>query len=214
MSTHRRVVLRGCVVLALLGVVPAAGQMTTAQQSAGVLRYSVVADRSEARYRVREQLVGVSFPNDAVGTTGAIDGGIALDAQGRVAVSDSRFAVDLRSLRSDEPRRDNYIRRNTLETERYPTAVFVPVELRGLPFPFPATGSASFQLVGDLTIRDVSRRVTWDATASFTGQDVSVRARTAFRFEDFGLRVPRVSIVLSVADNIQLETDLVLRRGS
>src|SRR5919201_5331474 len=171
MSTDRRVVLRGCFVLALLGVVPAAGQMTTAQQSAGVLRYSVVADRSEARYRVREQLVGVSFPNDAVGTTGAIDGGIALDAQGRVAVSDSRFAVDLRSLRSDEPRRDNYIRRNTLETERYPTAVFVPVELRGLPFPFPATGSASFQLVGDLTIRDVSRRVTWDATASFTGQD-------------------------------------------
>ncbi len=30
--------------------------------------------------------------------------------------SDSRFTVDLRRLRSDEARRDNYIRRNTLET--------------------------------------------------------------------------------------------------
>lgn len=214
MSNRRRVVLRACVALALVTVVLAGGRTTTAQQSAGVLRYSVVADRSEARYRVREQLVGINFPNDAVGTTNVIDGGITLDAQGRVAPSDSRFTVDLRSLRSDEPRRDNYIRRNTLETERYPTAVFVPVELRGLPFPFPSTGSASFQLVGDLTIRDVARRTTWDATASFAGPDVNVRARTAFRFEDFGLRVPRVSVVLSVADNIQLETDLLLRRGS
>ncbi|MGH7318603.1 MAG: efflux RND transporter permease subunit, partial [Candidatus Rokuibacteriota bacterium] len=33
-------------------------------------------------------------------------------------------------LRSDEARRDNYIRRNTLETDRYPTAVLVPIEQR------------------------------------------------------------------------------------
>jgi hypothetical protein len=63
-------------------------------------------------------------------------------------------------------------------------------------------------------VRDVTRRITWDATASFAGPDVSVRARTAFRFEDFGLRVPRVSVVLSVEDTIRLETDFVLRRSS
>jgi hypothetical protein len=43
---------------------------------------------------------------------------------------------------------------------------------------------------------------------------VSVRARTAFRFADFGLRIPRVSVVLSVEDDIKLEADLVLRRGA
>jgi hypothetical protein len=60
----------------------------------------------------------------------------------------------------------------------------------------------------------VTRRVTWEATASFNGPYVSVQARTAFRFADFGLTIPRVSSVLSVEDNIRLETDLLLRRSS
>jgi polyisoprenoid-binding protein YceI len=71
-----------------------------------------------------------------------------------------------------------------------------------------------FELVGDLTVKETTRRVTWDATASFDGARVTVRARTAFRFGDFGLRVPRVSVVLSVEDDIKLEADLVLRRGA
>ncbi len=185
-----------------------------AQSPGAVLRYSVVAERSEARYRVREQLAGVSFPNDAVGTTSVIEGRITLDAQGRVVADDSRFSVDLRGLKSDEARRDNYIRRNTLETDRYPTVVFVPTEVRGLPVPLPRTGTVPFELVGDLTVRDTTRRITWQATATFSDQEVGVQAKTAFRFGDFGLRTPRVSVVLSVEDDIRLETDLLLRRSS
>ena len=190
------------------------GGTAYAQSPGASIRYSVVAERGEARYRVREQLAGLSFPNDAVGTTNAIEGGIALDARGRVLPGDSRFTVDLRLLRSDEARRDNYIRRSTLETDRYPTVVFVPTELRGLRVPLPPTGTASFELIGDLTVRDATRRITWEATTTVNGQDVSVRARTAFHFADFGLHVPRVAVVLSVEDNIRLETDLLLRRSS
>ncbi len=178
------------------------------------VRYGVVAEGSEVRYRVREQLVGLSFPNDAVGTTSAVEGGVTFDGQGRLLPGDSRFTIDLRTLRSDEARRDNYVRRNTLETDRYPTVTFVPTEARRLPFPHPQSGSVPFELVGDLTVKDATRRVTWNATASFDGSRVSVRARTAFRFGDFGLKVPRVSVVLGVEDDIKLEADLVLRRGA
>jgi polyisoprenoid-binding protein YceI len=193
---------------------PSPARTAFAQSPGAPVRYSVVAESSEVRYRVREQLAGLNFPNDAVGTTRAIEGSIALDAQGRVVASDSRFTIDLRLLQSDEARRDNYIRRNTLETDRFPTVSFVPTEVRGLRVPLPPTGTASFELVGHLTVRDATRRITWEATATFGGQDVSVRARTAFRFGDFGLRVPRVSVVLSVEDSIRLETDLLLRRSS
>lgn len=188
------------------------GRTVHAQSPGTPLRYRVLAERSEARYRVREQLAGLSFPNDAVGTTSAIEGSLVLDGRGRVLPSDSRFAVDLRTLRSDEARRDNYLRRNTLETDRYPHAVFVPTEVRDLPVPLPQTGTVSFELVGDLAVRDVTRRVTWEVTATILGQDLSVQARTAFRFADFGLRIPRVASVLSVEDNIRLEMGLLLRR--
>lgn len=196
----------------LLGLL-SPGRVAHAQGPGAPLRYGVVAERSEARYRVREQLVGLSFPNDAIGVTSAIEGGIAFDAQGRILAGESRFTIDLRTLRSDEARRDNYLRRNTLETERYPTVGLVPVEAHGLPFPFPSSGSAPFMLASDLTIRDATRRITWEATATFDGAEVSVRAKTAFRFPDFGLRVPRVAVVLSVEDSIRLEADLLLRRG-
>ncbi len=185
-----------------------------AQDRAAPARYVVVPDGSEVRYRVREQLVGLSFPNDAVGVTSTVEGMIVFDAQGRLASGESRFTVDLRTLRSDEGRRDNYVRRNTLETDRYPLVTFVPTETRRLPIPFPGTGSVPFELVGDLTVKEVTRRVSWDATATFDGPRVAVRARTAFRFGDFGLRVPRVSVVLSVEDEIKLEADLVLRRDT
>jgi polyisoprenoid-binding protein YceI len=192
----------------------ALGQPASAQTSEAALRYRVVAERSVARYRVREQLAGISFPGDAVGTTSAIDGSISFDAQGRVRPSDSRLTVDLRALRSDRDRRDSYVRRNTLETERHPTVVFIPSEVRGLPFPLPQTGSASFELTGDLTIRETTRRVTWEAAATFNGQEVNVQAKTSFRFADFDLSIPRVASVLSVEDTIRLETDLLLQRRS
>jgi polyisoprenoid-binding protein YceI len=202
-------------VLAILAAAVSVRERTALALAQGrVARYTVVPDGSEVRYRVREQLVGLNFPNDAVGATSAVDGAIAFDLQGRVVPAESRFTVDLRTLRSDEARRDNYLRRNTLETERYPTVVFAPVEVRGLPTPLPESGSLPFELVGDLTVKEVTRRVSWSATAGFEGPRVAVRAQIAFRFGDFGLRIPRVSFVLSVEDDIKLEADLVLRRGA
>ena len=205
-------VVRMAVLLVVLAGTPLRAPVGALAQDRAPVRYAVVAEGSEVRYRVREQLVGLNFPNDAVGATSAVEGGVAFDGQGRV-LSDSRFTIDLRTLRSDEARRDNYVRRNTLETDRYPTVTFVPTEARRMPFPLPQTGSAPVELVGDLTVKDVTRRVTWEATASFDGPRVTLRARTAFRFGDFGLRVPRVSVVLSVEDDIKLEADLVLRRS-
>jgi polyisoprenoid-binding protein YceI len=208
---HGRLVLMAC--MAMLTVLPARQQLADTQAPGAAARYTV-AEGSEVRYRVREQLAGLSFPNDAVGTTGAVEGTISLDAQGRVLPGDSRVTVDLRTLRSDEPRRDNYLRRNTLDTERHPAAIFVPAELRGLPVPLPASGTVPFELIGDFTVREATRRITWQATAAFDGPAANVRARTAFRFADFNLPIPRLARLLSVDDNIRLEADLVLRKSS
>lgn len=170
----------------------------------------IVRSASEARYRVREQLAGNNFPSDAVGTTQSISGAVSLDAKGRL-LSGSKITVDLRTLKSDEARRDNYLRRNTLTTASFPYTEFVPREVHGLPFPLPGSGSASVQIRGDLTIRGVTRPVVWDGTAGFRGNSVRLQARTSFKFGDFELTRPRVLVVLSVEDNIGLEVDLTLR---
>lgn len=178
---------------------------------AGRTTFVVVSAESEARYRVREQLVGVDLPSDAVGRTRAITGALVLEG-GQVVSEASRFQVDLRTLTSDQARRDNFIRRNTLQADQYPYAVFVPREVRGLPSPLPSSGEHSFQLIGDLTIRDVTRSVTWEVRARVEGDRVIAQARTQFTFADFNLQPPRVPVVLSVDETIRLEVDLVLQR--
>jgi polyisoprenoid-binding protein YceI len=183
-----------------------------AQATGGPARFVVAPEESEVRYRVREQLARLPLPNDAVGSTRAVEGGIAFDGGGRVLPGESRITVDLRTLQSDEPRRDGYLRRNTLLTDRHPAVTFVPREARGLPWPLPAAGRVAFELVGDLTVRDVTRPVTWAAAAQLAGPRATVEARTAIRFGDFGLPIPRVASVLSVVDEIRLEADLALRR--
>ncbi|MEO5511939.1 MAG: YceI family protein [Longimicrobiales bacterium] len=176
------------------------------------VRFTVAADGNEARYRVREQLAGVELPNDAVGATKGVTGGIVLDKDNRMVRDSSKFTVDLTTLVSDKTRRDGFIKRSTLETDKYPAAVFVPFEARGLPKALPRSGTVRFQLVGDLTIHGITRFTVWTVTARATADSYTGTAKTSFVFADFKMTRPRVPVVLSVNDTIQLEYDFKLMK--
>jgi polyisoprenoid-binding protein YceI len=60
-------------------------------------------------------------------------------------------------------------------------------------------------MLGDLTIRGVTKPVTWDVTAKIAQGSISGEAKTSFTFVDFELGKPRVRSVLSVNDEIGLE---------
>ncbi len=169
------------------------------------LLFVVGPEGNEARYRVREQLARFSFPNDAVGSTRRIQGQIAFHPDGRIARDVSRFVVDLASLQTDQERRDNFVRRNTLVTDTFPTLTLVPRELPGLGFPLPTAGERRFRMIADMTLRGVTRPTTWDVTATFAPDGVRGVATTSFTFANFEIPKPRVAIVLSVEDTIRLE---------
>ncbi|OGO38282.1 MAG: hypothetical protein A2Z03_08605 [Chloroflexi bacterium RBG_16_56_8] len=178
------------------------------------MRLEIVPDKSEARYRVREQLANVSLPSDAVGRTNAITGTIVGKSDGTIVSSDSKFVVDLRTLRSDRDQRDNFLRRDVLQSNQYPNAVFVPTQAPGLDLTMPPSKPVTFKLTGDLTVRNVTKPVTWEVTCQPQGNEGSCHATTNFNFAYFNLTQPRVPVVLSVVDNIVLELDLVLRSAS
>ncbi|HEU4761604.1 MAG TPA: YceI family protein [Gemmatimonadales bacterium] len=187
----------------LMAAIPAAGP---------TIRFEVASTGNEVRYRVTEQLAGFDLPNDAVGKTGAVTGAVELDSAGRVVAADSRITATVSGLASDRSRRDGYVRGRILETDSFPTVTLQPTAIQGLPWPLPATGSASFTLAGNLTVKGVTRPSSWTVMAAFRGDTVSGQASTAFTFADFGLDRPRVPIVLSVGDTIRLEYDFTLVR--
>jgi polyisoprenoid-binding protein YceI len=65
--------------------------------------------------------------------------------------------IDAGSIETKTDMRDNHLRSpDFLDVERFPTLTFRSTEVR-------PTGGSAFQLIGDLTIRDVARPVVLDA---------------------------------------------------
>ncbi len=160
-----------------------------------------------ARYLVQEQFARLDFPNDAIGETSDVTGMITLSPEGEVISAESRIVLNAASLRSDESRRDDYLSRNAIQTGTYPEIIFAPTAVRGLAWPLPTSGEAGFIIEGDLTVREVTRPVEWETTASFNGAMVTGTAKTNFTFGEFDMEVPDLFFLLSVEDNIRLELD-------
>jgi polyisoprenoid-binding protein YceI len=172
-----------------------------------------IIDGSSASYRVTEQLVGINFPNDAVGTTPTVTGTLVIASDGSITAG-SKLTIDLRNLKSDQDQRDGYVRNRVLETDKFPYAEFVPTKLQGVPVLIPTQGQVGFQLTGNMTVHGVTKEVTFQGIATF-GRDSTVagRAKTGFNFGTFGLAKPTIARLMSVEDKIDLEVVFRFKRS-
>ncbi len=163
---------------------------------------------TRARYKVTEQLAGISFPSEAVGTTESITGAFVVNPDGSFA-QDSKITVDLKTLSSDQSLRDNYIQTRTLETDKFQFLEIVPKRTDGLAAPLPAgaQAQAGFQLVTDMTLHGVTKETIWNVVAVFGNTSVGGRATTTVTFADFKMTKPSLARLLSVDDKIQLEIE-------
>jgi polyisoprenoid-binding protein YceI len=193
---------------------PSAAAIPGTGASGDTIRCVMTPGTNEASYKVREQLARLSFPTDAVGKTNQVSGEINIHKDGAIDAATSKFVVDLTTLQTDSSMRDNFVRRNVLQTDQYPQAVFVPTQVTGLSTPLPPTGDVSFKLIGNLTLHGVTKPVTWDVTGTAQNGSAKGTATTSFKFEDFNMNQPQVPIVLSVVDNITLQVTLDLHTGS
>ena len=188
---------------------PTPATSAAAPAAAGAVAFVIDATKSVATFRVNEQLVGKDLPNDAVGTSKGVTGTIALDASGKVNAAASKITVDMNAFATDSSMRDGFIKRNTLDVGKYPTAEFLPASAEGLPSPLPTTGEATFKLTGTMTVHGTTKPVTWSVTAKRDGKSLTGKATTTIVFGDFGMTPPKAGAVVSVKDEIRLEIELV-----
>jgi polyisoprenoid-binding protein YceI len=171
----------------------------------------MITDKSTATIRVREQLVGVSLPSDAVLTATGAKGSFQLNSDGTFG-SGSKITFDLTTLSSDERNRDSFIKRDTLAVSQFPTAEFVPTKTSGLTLPLATSGTFTFTLTGNMTIKGKTKEVTFDVTAKRDGTDLTATATSNpnWKFGDFGMSPPSSPLrVLSVTDEIRAAIDIV-----
>jgi polyisoprenoid-binding protein YceI len=108
--------------------------------------------------------------------------------------------------------RDNYIKRNTLQTAQYRFAEFVIDAITGFPEGYVENSQVELTLTGTLTIREISRPVTWTVLARQAGNTLTATADTDIRFDEFGMDPPSVPIA-TAQDEIHIQVVLVAREG-
>ncbi|CAG0957647.1 hypothetical protein ANRL4_00471 [Anaerolineae bacterium] len=177
-----------------------------------LIRLEIVGAESEACYQVGEIFAGVGEFRVAVGVTKSIAGEIEID-RGNVAnslVGDVR--ININELRSDEGRRDTAIQRNWIQTNRYPFATLANIEAVGLPTrPYEDGELLTFTVKGDLTLRETTRTVEFEAQARLTGDLLVVTAFTDIKMSDFNIQAPDMAGFVKADDEMRIVLNLVAR---
>lgn len=184
---------------------PAASAPATESQE---IVAQIVPEESEARFIIDEVLNNA--PKTVVGVTNQVAGEIAVDPNDPTKSRIGTIQVNARTFVTDSQFRNRAIQNQILSTADYEFITFTPTRMEGLPAQGAPGQSYTFQVVGDLTIRDVTKEVTFDVTAT-PASDARLEgtAKSAIRYADFGIAIPQVRQVASVDEEVRLEIDFV-----
>jgi polyisoprenoid-binding protein YceI len=188
---------------------PTPGSPGSAPLSDGVQRYTILPEQSEAAYFADEKLASLPLPSRAKGSTKSVQGDLYLTSEGLDTSRESTFTVDLRTLRSDDARRDNRVQTQGLETSKFPTATFTATRIDGYPSEFPPGRDVDMKLTGLLSLHGVEREVTWEVKARKEQAALSALATLTFRYADFNIPLLNIANFVTVTDDVTLQVSII-----
>ncbi len=187
----------------------AATTPTVAAPAAAAQVYRIDAAQSSATYKVSETFLDDNTVGEAIGTTSAIAGDILIDRANPGASQVGEIVVDISQLTSDSERRDNAIRRNWLESAKYPLATFNNATISDLPTTLSEGVPFSFKLTGAMNLHDTTSPLTWDVTLTLDGDTLRGTATTTFKMSAFNVEAPDIAGIVRAEDDVLLTLDLV-----
>ena len=172
------------------------------------LLFRIVPEQSEVRFILEEDLRGVR--TTVLGTTDQVAGDILVDRVNPANSVIGTIRINVRTLQTDQEFRNRAIRAEILESARdeYEFSEFVPTELIGMPESVEVGQPFSFQIVGELTVRDITNEVTFEATVNPISETVIEGTASAQVLRsDYSLEIPDVPSVANVTNEVQLDID-------
>lgn len=178
--------------------------------ASGQQLYRITSEESEVRYIIDEIKRGQ--PTTVVGTTNQIAGDILIDSSDPSASKVGTIRINVRTLRTDEERRDRATRSRILQSAQaaYEFVEFSPTDIGGLPAAIELGVPIALEINGQLTVRDITHPVSFRATVTLVStQRLEGQAATTVRRSDYDLVIPNVPFIADVSDEVRLEIDFV-----
>ncbi len=163
-------------------------------------------DRSTAFYTSRDALASWK------GTTKDVNGTVSYDSQTGEFIA-GEVQIGLASLDSGNGLRDARMRNEFLQTDKFPKAIFTVKKIENFPkfSEWKQWGNRQKgKMVGDLTIKNITKPVTFDAEAIYTGKELKITGMSKVKMTDFGITPPNFLLV-TVEDTLGLEFDALAK---
>jgi polyisoprenoid-binding protein YceI len=168
--------------------------------------YEIASSESTASFIVDEVLRGSSYT--VIGTTSQVAGQIAFDPSNPSSAQLGTIRIDARTLTTDDDSRTRTLGNRILNTDEYEYISFTPTQLSGLPDAVTIGQAFTFQAIGELTIKDVTRQATFDVTVTPAAErTLDGSATTTIQYADWGVSIPSVPFVASVDKDVVLQFD-------
>jgi polyisoprenoid-binding protein YceI len=168
--------------------------------------YEITSAESTASFIVDEVLGG--SPKTVVGTTDQVAGQIAFDLTDPTQAQLGTILIDARTLTTDDEGRNRALGNQILNSDAYEYITFTPAEVTGLPRDAQVDQSFTFQVTGDLTIKDTTRPATFEVTVTPSADGtLDGTASSTIRYADWNVSIPSVPFVASVDENVVLQLD-------
>jgi polyisoprenoid-binding protein YceI len=170
--------------------------------------FQIQPGQSTARFTLTEVLRGE--PKTVVGETDQVAGQIAVDPSSPDDAQVGTILINARTLATDDSQRNRMIQNFILSTNDYEYVSFTPTSVLGLPQTATLGTPYTFQINGQLSLKGVTRDVTFNATVTPVSDDqLQGTATTTIQRNDWGLTIPDVPFVANVSDQVQLDLNFV-----
>jgi len=195
----RRTVMTAAASVALL----ISGLVSVAAQTPGTNTWTIDSGHSTAGFSVKHLMVST-----VRGTLGPIKGTIAYDGRSLESIKIDA-SIDMSAINTGNESRDRDLKGTEFfDVAKFPAATFKSTRVE------PA-GAGKFKLIGDLTMRGVTKEVTLTVEGpspvvkAQNGQKIGASATTTLNRRDFGLEYNNmVEAVPVVSDEVQVTIDI------
>jgi len=176
--------------------------------------FTIVPAQTTASYQVHENLVLRNLPDNVViGKTQVVQGGFRIYSGPSPLVTDMKITVDLRTLKTDEDRRDYYVRQNYLESDTFPYAEFTSTCPQALPINYRDGQTITFQITGNLTLHGKTNKEVFDVQGKLAAGTVTGTATTTVYMTDFGIQPPNLADIAIAQNKVLITIAFTAKEG-
>ena len=184
---------------------------TLAATEDGMVAFVIDPTRSSAAFEIDEVLRGE--PQRVIGTTSEVAGQFEMDPNDLSSVEFSQIVVNARTFDTGSGNRDRAIRGPVIldsASDEFEFITFDPTSVEGLQGSLAEGEMLEFTVEGDLAIRDTVNTVTFDVTATPTGETtIEGSAEATVLRSDYGIGIPNAPGVADVGDEVLIRLEFV-----